>query len=1094
MLAFRLFRDLVPFCLILLAAVPTLAPAATAADTPHGAMLMFPAISEDHIVFVYGGDMWIVGHEGGLASPLVGPSGVEERPRFSPDGSQVAFTGNYDGGRDLYVVDVAGGPVRRVTHHASSESLQEWTPDGRLMYFARTGLPRGNPQLWTVSVEGGLPERMPMLYGAMASLRDDGRTLAFTPHSRDHRTWKRYRGGMATDIWVYDLTENRAERITDWEGTDTEPMWIGDTLYYVSDRGEEHRWNLWSWSPDTGEHAQVTRFEEFDVKNPSQGAGRIVFQLATGIHVLDVASGELSRVDVQIPGDRPKLRRQTVDVSDQIMGWSVSNSGKRMLVEMRGDIWSIPASEGVPVNLTRSDAVMDRYAAWSPDGRWIAWLNDESGEYEIYLRASDGSGEVRQLGSFGAPYRMGLTWSPDSETIGYQDNGGRFYLVDVKSAKRKLVFEESNGNNFRVRWSADSAWIAWSGSNVNFLGAIHLYDVAAGKVHQVTSGMFDDGSPVFDREGNWLYYTSSRDFTGPDYEDVGSTFIYDETGVVLMVPLRKDVELPNLPKDDMEEPADEDADDDEKADKDEDEEDDKKDAPPLVIELDGFEARAMPVGLDSGDYGSLDVTAKGALIFTHDSNVALYDPHAEEPEVETILADTDGFELSADGEKIMARKGKSFVVVDAAKDQSFDDAVSVDGFEATVDPLDEWTNIFNDAWRLMRDVFYDPNMHGVDWARMREQYGAMVAEAGTREDVTFVIKEMVSELNVGHAYHGGGDFEDEPNRNVGALGVDFAVENGAVRIAKIYEAAAWDTDVRSPLRTASGEVKEGDYLLAVNGVDVDAAQDPWSYLIGTAGKTTRLTVSEKPKRDEAARDVLVTPDRSDASLRYRDWIEANRRYVDEKTDGKVGYIYVPDTGVNGQNNLFRQFYGQRDRQALIIDERWNGGQIPTRFVELLNRPITNYWAVRDGETRRFPWPYDGHPGPKCMLINGLAGSGGDAFPAYFRGAGLGKLIGERTWGGLVGIGGGPRLMDGAFIRVPSFAYFEVDGTWGIEGHGVDPDIEVIPNPATLARGVDEQLERAIEEMLEAIRTNPWVAPEVPAYPDRSGMGIAEEDK
>lgn len=1118
MIACRFRRDTVPFCLLFLAGLVLPLHAARADETPHGGMLMYPAISADHVAFVYAGDLWMVGREGGVATPLVSPAGVEERPRFSPDGQRIAFTGNYDGGRDLYVASIEGGTVTRVTHHPAAEYLQEWTPDGQLMYFASTGAPRGNSQLWTVSPEGGLPVRMAPLYGAMASLNEDGQRLAFTPHTRDHRTWKRYRGGMATDIWIYDLRADTAVRITDWEGTDTDPMWVGKTLYYVSDQGGEHRWNIWSWDPASGTHTQITKFRDFDVKNPSQGAGSIVFQLASGIHVLDVKSGDVRKLEVRIPGDRPKLRRQIVDVSDQIMGWNVSNTGKRMLVEMRGDIWSIPATEGVSVNLTRSDDVMDRFASWSPDGHWIAWVNDSSGEYEIYLRQSDGEGEARQLGKSGGPFKVDLGWSPDSKTLACEDDTGRLYLVDVESGQRKLAFEDPNGDTVDVNWSADSGWITFSGSAPGlageFMNVIYLYEVATGSLHQVTAGMFDDSSPVFDRAGDWLYYTSSRDFTDPTYEDVGSTFVYDDTGVVLMVPLRKDVELPSVPKNDMEEwgdakkddkkddkKADKKADkiDDKKADKiddkDDDEADEDKKVEPVIIDLDGFEARAIPVGLESGFYGNLAVTSSGALIFSRLEGVTMYDPHADEPELEVVLKGEAAFELSANGEKVMSRKGKSFVVVDAAKDQSFDDAVSVDGFEATVDPRHEWENIFNDAWRMMRDGFYDPNMHGVDWDAVRKQYAAMLKDAGTREDVSFVIKEMISELNVGHAYHGGGDFEEQPSRDVGELGVDFAVENKAVRITKIYRAAPWDTDVRSPLPMASGAVNEGDYLLAVNGIDVDSAVDPWSYFVSTAGKVTSLTVSTKPKRDDDARQVLVEPVSSTSQLRYRDWIETNRQYVAEQTDGKVGYIYVPDTGVNGQNNLFRQFYGQRDREALIIDERWNGGgQIPTRFIELLNRPITNYWAVRNGETRRFPWPYDGNPGPKCMLINGLAGSGGDAFPAYFRKAGLGKLIGERTWGGLIGIGGGPRLMDGAYVRVPSFAYYDVDGNWAIEGHGVDPDIEVIPNPATLAKGVDEQLDRGIAEMLEAIRTHPWVAPEVPAYPDRSGMGVTDKDK
>jgi tricorn protease len=1078
--------------------------AAQADDVPPGGMLQHPTISEDHVAFVYGGDLWLVGRDGGLATPIAGPAGVEQRPRFSPDGETLAFSANYDGGRDLYTVPVSGGTASRVTHHPSGEVLQEWTRDGRLVYFARTGFPRGNPQLWTVSAEGGLPEKMVVEHGAMASVSADGRHLAFTPHTRDHRTWKRYRGGMATDIWIYDLREDTAERVTDWEGTDTEPMWVGDKLYYVSDMGDEARWNIWMYDPDSGERSQVTKFRDFDVKNPSHGAGMIVFQLSTGIHVLDPESRDVEQIEVRIPGDRPKLRARAMDVSDQIFGWDVSPTGKRMLVEMRGDIWSIPASKGVPVNLTRSGDQMDRYASWSPDGRWIAWLHDGSGEYEIHLMQSDGAGEVRQLGNWGGPHRMGVSWSPDSETLAYEDNGGRLYLIDVESGNRRLVFEEENGNNVRLSWSHDSAWITWSASAPDMLqSAIYLHEVATGETEQVTSGMFNDNSPVFDREGKWLYYTSNRDFSSPTYEDVGTTFVYDNTAVVLMVPLRDDVALPNLPTDEKEEwddeseedKADEDEVDDEESEGEDDDAEEEDEEEAIVIALEGFEARAMPVGMETGSVFALNVTHDGKLIFVQDGDVKLFDPHAEEPEVKDVISGTRGYSLTADGKKIMVRQGKRFAVVEAAPDQKMDEAVSVEGYEASVDPREEWMQIYTDAWRLMRDFFYDPTMHGTDWDDIHDQYAEMVPHAGTREDINFIIKEMISELNVGHAYLNGGDFEDQPRRNVGMLGVDFEVDKGGLKIAKIYEGAAWDSDARSPLRMASGEVNEGDFLIAVNGVDVDVSADPWSYFVNTAGEVTRLTVSAKPRRDDEAREVLVTPLSSDSRLRYRHWIESNRQYVQEKTDGRVGYIYVPNTGISGQNDLFRQFYGQRHCDALIIDERWNGGgQIPTRFVELLNRPITNYWAVRDGKTRRFPWPPDAHVGPKCMLINGLAGSGGDAFPAYFKGAGLGKLIGERTWGGLVGISGYPPLMDGARIRVPSFAYYDKDGTWGIEGHGVDPDIEVVPNPARLAGGVDEQLDRGIAEMLAEIQANPVVAPPVPDYPDRSGMGIEEEDK
>lgn len=1086
-----------------------IAGASSAEVAPHGGMLRFPAVSAEQIAFVYASDIWVVDRDGGLAQLLASPAGLETRPRFSPEGDAIAFQGNYEGDSDLYVLEIAGGTARRVTHHPATEVLQQWTRDGRLLYASGAeGAPRSNLQLYTVSPEGGLPAKLPVEFGAMSAISDDGRWLAFTPHTRDHRTWKRYRGGMATDIWLFDLRSGEARQITDWEGTDTAPMWAKGTLYYLSDQGPEHRWNLWKFDPQTNAREQVTRFSDFDVKEPSigpgpQGNGEIVFQKGSGIHLLDLASGRVTEVKVTIPGERPHLRAERVDVSEFIQAWDVSNTGKRALVEMRGDIWSVPADQGVAVNFTRSSGVAERNPVWSPDGRWIAYFSDADGEYEIYVRQSDGKDEPRRVGKFGAPYKEGMGWSPKSDKIAYVDKTGAFYLVDVENGRRTLVHHDQWGDGPDASFSHDGAWIAFTSGADNTNSTIWLYEVATGEKHQVTQGMFNDRMPAFDRKGEFLYYVSSRMFEDPSYEDVGSSFIYDETEVVLMVPLRKDVEVPGRPTEDQEkwgdaaEKEEDEKKDEEKDDEKKDEED--KDEPSLVIELDGFEARALQVGIDKGNFGRLEVADGGALVYTRggwgpEGAIHRYDPAADEPEQETILSGFNTFRMTADGKKLLVRRGKDFAVIEIKADQKFEDEFSVAGLEAMIDPRAEWTQIFDDSWRFYRDYFYDANMHGVDWKGIREQYRTMLADCSSRPDVEFVIKEMISEVNVGHAYHGGGDMEEVPRRNVGMLGVDFELERGAYRIAKIYEGAPWDTDARSPLRTGSGEVNEGDYLLAVNGIPVDTTRDPWAAFVGTAGKTTRLTVSKAPKSSDEARDVLVEPMASDSNLRYRHWIEQNRRYVEEKTQGKVGYIYVPNTGVDGQNNLFRQFYGQRDKAALIIDERWNGGgQIPTRFIELLNRPRTNYWAVRDGERGYFAWPYDSHQGPKCMLINGLAGSGGDAFPAYFRQAGLGKLIGERTWGGLVGISGSRPIIDGAFLAVPNFAYYDTDGTWGIEGHGVDPDLHVVADPAKLAKGIDPQLEAAITQMLEEIRTNPYEAPRPPKGPNRKGMGIPAED-
>jgi tricorn protease len=703
------------------------------------------------------------------------------------------------------------------------------------------------------------------------------------------------------------------------------------------------------------------------------------------------------------------------------------------------------------------------------------------------------------------------------------------YLFDTNAARQFDVEPWSNAPG--MSWSHDSDWIAYSKTGENLQSAIWLYHVSTDEKHQVTTGRFNDYGPTFDRKGEFLYYASARDFSSPTYEDLGTTFIYADTNVLLAVPLRKDVKSPLLPRNDEEEDKekkkDEKKDDSssqpassqaaesqpvsapasesqpassQAASQPEGAKDKKEEIKPLVIDLDGFERRAIPLPVKRGNFGGGAVNSDGHLIYVRaprrgsDEKTALkiLDLSADEKEEKTIVDNVDGFAVSADGKKLLIIRGRELAVVDAKADQKLDKKVPLDQVRTEIDPRTEWKQILREAWRIERDFFYDPHMHGMDWEAVYRQYEAMLPDCVSRSDVSFIIREMISELNVGHAYYFGGD-ESEPSVSVGMLGCDFALDGGAYRIARIVEGAPWDSDARGPLSQAGVNVKEGDYLLAVNGVPLDTSRAPWAAFIGLAGKTVSLTVSDNPTCDQTTRTVVVKTLGSESDLRYRDWIERNRRYVEQKSDGKVGYIYVPNTGVDGQNNLFRQFYGQVDKPALIIDERWNGGgQIPTRFIELLNRPVTNYWARRDGHD--WMWPPDSHQGPKCMLINGLAGSGGDMFPWLFRYNRLGKLIGMRTWGGLVGISGNPGLIDGASVTAPTFAFYEKDGTWGVEGHGVDPDIEVIDDPARMVGGADPQLDAAIELMLKEIQTSGYRPPKRPPYPDRRGMGIREEDK
>ncbi len=1093
---------------------------------PNAGMLRYPDVGKSHIAFVYANDIWLVPREGGMAIPLASPPGQELFPKFSPDGTSIAFQGNYDGNRDLYVIPTNGGVPTRVTHHPDADMLCDWTPDGRLLFYtnAVAGL-RRQSQLFTVPSTGGLPTQLPVPYGTVAAISPDGQWLAYTPHTADFRTWKRYRGGMATDIWLFNLKDKKSKKITDWEGTDTLPMWNGTTVYYLSDAGPEHKLNIWSYDTKTEKREQITQFKDLDVKWPSigpgpDGKGEIVFQKGSELYLLDLSSRQPRTVAVTVPGDRPRIRPRDFDAAKLIAGADISPTGKRAIVEARGDIWTLPATKGSVRNLTRSSGVAERDAAWSPDGKWLAYFSDATGEYELYVRPADGKGEPTQLTKDFKTFFFNPTWSPDSKHIVFTDKAGAIYLCNLRFpaddkppvAAIKVIDTDSWANQPRVRWSHDSNWLTYAKTGDNRLSSIWLYNVSDDKTHQVTSGMFNDSQPTFDRKGDYLFFASNRDFSKPTYEDLGTTFIYANTEILLAVPLRKDVKSPLAPKSDEESPTTQPTSQPSTT---------TSSAPasapatqastqpadikPLVIDLEGFERRAIRLPMKKGLFGNVAVNSDGKLVYARgipqggdgDPSICIFDLVEDKDgkrEEKTVFAGTGQFAMSADGKRMLIRKDDTMAIVEPAADQKLDKPISTDGMTAAVNPREEWRQVFNDAWRIQRDFFYDPHMHNVDWAALRERYGKMLDDCVSREDVSYVISELISELNVGHAYYRtGAEAEKSPDVPVGMLGADFVLENGAYKIARIIEGGVWDVDGRGPLSQPGLDVKAGDYLLAVNGVPVDTKLDPWAAFQGLAGKVVTLTVSSKPTMDKDAREIVVEPLPNEADLRFRNWIEQKRRYVADKTDGKIGYIYVINTGREGQNDLFRQFYGQIDKPGLIIDERWNGGgQIPTRFIELLNRPVTNYWARRDG--RDWPWPPDSHQGPKCMLINGLAGSGGDCFPTYFRRSGLGKLIGMRTWGGLVGISGNPGLIDGANITVPTFGYYKTNGTWGVEGHGVDPDIEVIDDPALMTDGGDPQLDAGIKQVLTEIQQHPYIPPKKPAYPDRSGMGIPEADR
>ncbi len=1103
------------------------------AVAPHAGMMRYPDVSESQIAFLYANDLWLVSREGGVAHRLTSVSGSEAFAKFSPDGEDIVFRANYDGNTDLYVLPVTGGVPFRVTHHPAGELPSDWTRHGGIIFSAwgMSGNPRAS-HMYKVAPEGGLPESMPVPYGNNGAISPDGKWLAYTPYFRDFSTWKRYMGGRAADIWLLNLDDHSSRRITDWGGTDSMPMWNGSDVYYVSDAGSRHRLNIWVYDTKTSERRQVTKHADYDVKWPSigpgpDGDGEIVYQLGSEMRLLDLKIGRSHAVEITVPGDRPRLRMKSYDASDTLSEGDISATGVRAVVSARGDIWSLPAENGTPQNLTRTNGVAERDPAWSPDGRWIAYFSDETDRYELYIKQSDGKGETRRLTSEKLGFLNSPVWSPNSEMIAFWDETGTLHLHDIEDKKTRSVHKAYSYHSPGISWSSDSNWISFAdvvSDREN--SAVFLYDVENDEVHQVTSGIFSDTWPVFDRDGTYLFYATQSDFSSPTYADEGGNWAYTQTDRLMAVPLSSETESPFAPEIDVEEWEDDEAEEDEDGESDDGDEDDSEDdgdadngdsedegddedaedeEEPITIDLDGFERRAILLPIDSGAFINLAVNSSGQLLYVRgtrggahgergSASVMLADLEDEDDMEKTVLSSAGWFAMSGDGEKILAANHGMFAIVDAASDQSFDDILPTAGMLVDVDPRTEWRQMLRDVWRIYKYFFYAPNMHGVDWDGAWDDYSAMLDDAASRSDLSYIVGELIGELNVGHAYYFGGEREETPSVSVGMLGCDFELDDGAYRITNILEGGSWDSDARGPLSRAGLDVKEGDYLLAINGVPLDGSKDPWAALQGMAGLTITLTVSEKPEMGDDDREIVVEPSSGERSLRYRAWVEANRAYVEERSEGRVGYIYVPDTGVNGQNELRRQFGGQRRYDALIIDERWNGGgQVPTRFIELLNRPIMNYWTQRyirdDG-----PSPDYAHPGPKCMLINESAGSGGDYFPFAFRAAGLGKLVGTRTWGGLVGLSGNPGLIDGSYASVPIFAFYDKDGTWGIEGYGVDPDIEVVDDPALMVNGGDPQLDAAIDLMLDELIRNPYRAPETPAFPDRSGMGIPEEDR
>ena len=1049
-------------------------------------MFRYPDVSRTHIAFVYAGDIWVVPKAGGTASRLSSPPGEEQYPRFSPDGSQIAFSGNYDGNLDVYVMPAAGGVARRVTYHPVPDRLLDWTPDGRRLLMASrraSGIPVAH--LYLVDAAGGLPEKLPAPYGEIGAISPDGRRLAYTTKDVSTRTWKRYKGGLAPDVWVLDLRTRDARNVTNDPANDEHPMWHGETLYFLSARGPEQRSNLWKLDLAGGAAQQVTRFDDVDVSWPAIGPQDIVFQAGGRLYLLDLATEQQREVPVTVATDLATLRARTENVGGLLQWSDISPQGKRAVFQARGELFTLPAEHGPALPLTRTSGVAERYPAWSPDGKSIAYWSDRSGEYQLTLRAADGSGEERAVTTLGPGYRYQPFWSPDSKKIAFLDHAQVFQILDVENGRitpvdTGLTWLHGQRQGIAVSWSADSRWLAYSRDLPTGNGVILLFDTQGGTRHQVTSGYYNDFGPTFDPDGKYLYYLSNRNLE-VIYGDFDATWIYPNATQLVAAPLRADVPSPLPPRSDDEAAKADSA--------------GKPDsakaggtAKAVAIDTEGFEARAVVLPPQAGNYGPLRAVS-GKLLFLRfprsgsadtTATLAYYD-FAERDE-KVVLSPVGSYDLSADGKKVLVGFRGQYSIIDLKPAQKMDKRLATQSLTAVVDPREEWRQVFTDVWRTYRDVFYDESLHGLDWNAQREHYGRMLNDAVTRWDVNFVIGELIGEVNASHTYVSGGDTETPRNRQVGLLGVDWALEGGAYRLARIVRGGPWDLEARSPLAQPGVNVREGDYVLAVNGVPMDVRREPYAAFEGLANVTVRLTVNDRPTL-EGSRQVLVETLGSESRLRNLEWIEANRKKVEEATQGRVGYIYVPNTAVFGQTELVRQFNSQMLKDGLIIDERWNGGgQLADRFIEMMNRQVVNRIYFRNGMTATQP-PVN-HLGSKVMLVNGWAGSGGDAFPWFFQTLKVGPVIGERTWGGLIGPASGHGLIDGGNFTAPPGRLYGPDGKWFAEGHGIDPDIPVVDDQGAMAKGGDPQLEAGIAEVLRLIREHPVTLPGRPAFERR----------
>lgn len=1085
--------------LLVLLACPVLACAAP--DTTDTRLLGNPANGGDRIAFVYDNDLWLVGREGGSARRLTQAAGMEREPAFSPDGRWLAFSANYNGNTDVYVMPSEGGEARRLTWHPGNDVVRGFTPDGKSVLFEtpRSVYTNRHTQLYTVPTEGGVATRLPIPSGSKAAISPDGKYIAYTPLGERFGQWKNYRGGTQTRIWIMDLADLSVQEVPKPAAgsNDSDPLWLGERLVFNSDRDGE--FNLFAFDRDTKQVSQLTDFADFPLQSPSAHAdGSLVFEHGGWLYRLDAGAAEPRRIAVSAISDLIEARPRLAQDAKWIRDAAPSPDLKRVAFEYRGEIVTLPAEKGDPRNLSNSPGAHDRSPVWSPDGLSIAWFSDAGGEYALHLAPQDGRGPTRTLTLDGAGFYDRPLFAPDGKRIAYRDNSQSLWVIELASGKTTRIASEpvyTPINPMRAAWSPDSRWLAYTVQSAGLIQTAHAWSVDNGRSVQLSDGLSEMVEPVFDPNGEFLYLLASTD-AGP-VKDWFSQISADnaQSHALYAIVLRKGGPHP-LPLQ-SDEPGESKPDADEKKGK------DTKAAPEakkVQIDADGIGDRIVALPAGNGTRRGLKVGASGEIFFIETVGRRSFDSFTgagelkrftlDKRETKTLARGVEDFVLSGDGKRILYQIKQDWFITDVADElKAGQGKLALDSISVRVEPRAEWAQILDEAWRVNRDYFYDPGFHGADWPAMREKYRALLPHAATRSDVDRIIRMMLSELAVGHSYLTPGEQIDEPGKiSVGLLGADFAVANGRWQFARVLGGLNWDPELRAPLRAPGVEVRQGEYLLEVDGSSLRAPANVYAAFENTVDRQVRIRVGPNPD-GTGSRELTVVPIASEVALRYRDWVEGNLRYVTEKSDGRIAYVHVPDTGGSGHASFKRYFYPQSHREAIIVDERHNGGGlVADYYIDILRRPFVSRWVLRYGEDH--VTPRGAIFGPKAMLADETAGSGGDLLPWMFQRAKLGPVIGKRTWGGLVGILGFPVLMDGGRVTAPNLAIWTEDG-FAIENVGTPPDIEVEQWPHLVEAGRDPQLDKAIDVLMQQLPASTPAPPPRPPMPRRA-MGAMPE--